>query len=128
MIMGHEFMGVVEETWRDGHNLRKGDRVVVPFPVACGACFFCEHRLPGHCENSNPKYYGPEGALLSEKVAGSLATKIFTAVTPVTRRNTCGSRMPTLDRAKYWKLFKMKRYFFSQTFFRPGTLRLIGLV
>jgi threonine dehydrogenase-like Zn-dependent dehydrogenase len=70
MIMGHEFMGVVEETWRDGHNLRKGDRVVVPFPIACGACFFCERGLPGHCENSNPKYYGPEGALLGEKGGG----------------------------------------------------------
>ena len=70
MIMGHEFMGVVEETWRDGHNLRKGDRVVVPFPIACGACFFCDRGLPGHCENSNPKYYGPEGALLSEKGGG----------------------------------------------------------
>ena len=70
MIIGHEFMGVVEETWRDGHNLRKGNRVVVPFPVACGACFFCEHGLPGHCENSTPKYYGPEGALLSEKGGG----------------------------------------------------------
>jgi S-(hydroxymethyl)glutathione dehydrogenase / alcohol dehydrogenase len=70
MIMGHEFMGIVEETGRDGHNLRKGDRVVVPFPIACGACFFCERGLPGHCENSNPKYYGPEGALLSEKGGG----------------------------------------------------------
>jgi len=70
MIMGHEFMGIVEETGRDGHNLRKGDRVVVPFPIACGACFFCERGLPGHCENSNPKYYGPEGALLGEKGGG----------------------------------------------------------
>jgi S-(hydroxymethyl)glutathione dehydrogenase/alcohol dehydrogenase len=59
MIMGHEFMGVAEETWCDGHKLRKGDRVVVPFPVACGTCFFCQRGLPGHCENSNPKYYGP---------------------------------------------------------------------
>jgi threonine dehydrogenase-like Zn-dependent dehydrogenase len=70
MIMGHEFMGVVEETGRDVNKLRKGDRVVVPFPVACGACFFCQHELPGHCENSNPKYYGPEGALLDQKGGG----------------------------------------------------------
>jgi S-(hydroxymethyl)glutathione dehydrogenase/alcohol dehydrogenase len=70
MIMGHEFMGVVEESGRDVHKLRKGDRVVVPFPIACGACFFCWEGLPGHCENSNPKHYGPEGALLSEKGGG----------------------------------------------------------
>jgi len=48
-------------------HLRPGDRVVVPFPVACGSCFFCNHELPGHCENSNPEHYGPEGGVLTEK-------------------------------------------------------------
>ena len=70
MVMGHEFMGVVEEAGSDVNDLRKGDRVVVPFPIACGACLFCQHELPGHCENSNPKHYGPEGALLSQKGGG----------------------------------------------------------
>ena len=70
MTMGHEFMGIVEESGPHVNNIRKGDRVVVPFPIACGACFFCAHGLPGHCENSNPKHYGPEGALLSEKGGG----------------------------------------------------------
>jgi len=67
MVLGHEFMGIVEETGTDVKNLKKGDRVVVPFPIACGNCFFCDHHLPGHCENSNPEKYGPEGGLLSEK-------------------------------------------------------------
>jgi len=67
MVLGHEFMGIVEETGKAVTNLKKGDRVVVPFPVACGGCFFCDHHLPGHCENSNPKNYGPEGGLLTEK-------------------------------------------------------------
>lgn len=66
MVMGHEFMGVVEEVGPDIRHLKRGDRVVVPFPIACGQCFFCEHKLPGHCENSNPNY-GPEGGLLREK-------------------------------------------------------------
>ena len=70
MVMGHEFMGVVEEAGSGVNDMRKGDRVVVPFPIACGACFFCQHELPGHCENSNPKHYGPEGALLSQKGGG----------------------------------------------------------
>ena len=70
MVMGHEFMGIIEETGRAVTNLKKNDRVVVPFPIACGACFFCQHGLPGHCENSNPKHYGAEGALLSEKGGG----------------------------------------------------------
>jgi threonine dehydrogenase-like Zn-dependent dehydrogenase len=48
-------------------NLKRGDRVVVPFPIACGTCFFCNHELPGHCENSNPDHYGPEGGVATEK-------------------------------------------------------------
>jgi len=67
MVLGHEFMGIVEETGKGVLNLKKGDRVVVPFPIACGHCFFCDHHLPGHCENSNPEHYGPEGGLLTEK-------------------------------------------------------------
>jgi len=67
MTLGHEFMGIVEEVGRGVGNLKVGDRVVVPFPVACGHCMFCSHEMPGHCENSNPEHYGPEGGLLTEK-------------------------------------------------------------
>ena len=67
MTLGHEFMGIVEEVGRGVGNLKRGDRVVVPFPIACGHCLFCNHDLPGHCENSNPEHYGPEGGLVTEK-------------------------------------------------------------
>jgi S-(hydroxymethyl)glutathione dehydrogenase / alcohol dehydrogenase len=70
MIMGHEFMGIVEEVGPDVSSLNKGERVVVPFPIACGACFFCRHDLPGHCENSNPEKYGPEGGMTTGKGGG----------------------------------------------------------
>jgi S-(hydroxymethyl)glutathione dehydrogenase/alcohol dehydrogenase len=70
MVLGHEFMGVVEEAGIEVTAVSKGDRVVVPFPIACGACFFCGHGLPGHCENSNPEKYGPEGGLLDQKGGG----------------------------------------------------------
>lgn len=70
LVMGHEFMGVVEEVGSGIKSLKKGDRVVVPFPVACGKCYFCEKGLPPHCEKSNPKHYGPEGGLLSQKGGG----------------------------------------------------------
>jgi len=68
LVMGHEFMGVVEEVGTSVTSLKKGDRVVVPFPIACGQCFFCGHGLPGHCETSNPEKYGPEGGTLDQKV------------------------------------------------------------
>ncbi len=53
-ILGHEAMGIVEEAGPDVARLRKGDRVIVPFPVACGHCWYCEHDLWSQCDNSNP--------------------------------------------------------------------------
>jgi threonine dehydrogenase-like Zn-dependent dehydrogenase len=53
-ILGHEFMGEVVELGRNVRNLKKGDRVVVPFPIACGACLSCQRQLFSVCENSNP--------------------------------------------------------------------------
>ena len=67
MTLGHEFMGIVDEVGRGVTKLKVGDRVVVPFPIACGGCFFCQHDLPGHCENSNPPKYGPEGGMKDQK-------------------------------------------------------------
>lgn len=70
MVMGHEFMGIVEETGSGVKGLKRGDRVVVPFPIACGSCYFCTHDLPVHCEHSNPEHYGPEGGILDQKGGG----------------------------------------------------------
>src|SRR3982751_1292614 len=56
-IMGHEPMGIVEELGPDvdKKKIKKGDRVVVPFPIACGSCFFCRRELYSCCDNTNPK-------------------------------------------------------------------------
>ena len=62
-IFGHEFMGVVEDTGRGVTNVRKGDRVVIPFVIACGQCFFCEHEQFAACETTNPD----EGASLRKR-------------------------------------------------------------
>ena len=51
---GHEFTGVVEDAGRAVRTLKRGDRVVVPFNIACGRCFFCERGLFANCENTNP--------------------------------------------------------------------------
>ena len=61
-ILGHEFMGEVVETGSGVQNLKKGDRVVVPFTIACGHCYFCEHDMWSLCDNSNPNAAIAEGA------------------------------------------------------------------
>jgi threonine dehydrogenase-like Zn-dependent dehydrogenase len=67
-ILGHEFMGEVVEVGRNVKKLKKGDRVVVPFPIACGKCFYCLQGIFGACDNSNPNaeivegLYGEAGA------------------------------------------------------------------
>lgn len=62
-ILGHEFMGVVEDVGSGVTRLRRGDRVVVPFTISCGHCFFCEQSLFASCETTNPG----RGALLNKK-------------------------------------------------------------
>jgi len=61
-ILGHEFMGEVVEVGQDVTNLQRGDRVVVPFTIACGKCFFCERGLWSACDNSNPNAWMLETA------------------------------------------------------------------
>jgi threonine dehydrogenase-like Zn-dependent dehydrogenase len=55
-ILGHEPMGVVVEVGREVTNLKPGDRVVVPFTIACGNCFFCKKQLFSLCDVSNPNH------------------------------------------------------------------------
>ena len=70
-ILGHEFMGEVVETGSGVENLSVGDRVVVPFPIACGNCWSCQHELYSACENSNPN------AGIAEKMFGHPTAGIF---------------------------------------------------
>lgn len=53
-ILGHEFMGEVVEVGRDVKTLKAGDRVIVPFAIACGRCFFCQNKQWSLCDNTNP--------------------------------------------------------------------------
>src|SRR5687767_6339158 len=70
-ILGHEFMGEVVEVGREVTNLKIGDRVVVPFPISCGNCFFCQQQMFSLCENSNPN------AWMAEKMFGHAPAGIF---------------------------------------------------
>ncbi len=62
-ILGHEFMGIVAEVGPSVTAIAKGDRVVVPFTISCGDCFFCGKELYSACENTNPS----RGAILNKK-------------------------------------------------------------
>jgi threonine dehydrogenase-like Zn-dependent dehydrogenase len=70
-ILGHEFMGEVVETGKKVTSLKPGDRVVVPFPIACGDCWSCKHELYSACENSNPN------SGIAEKMFGHSTAGIF---------------------------------------------------
>lgn len=70
-ILGHETMGIVVEVGSEVKNLAKGDRVVVPFTISCGSCFFCQKQLYSCCDNSNPN------AAIAEKAMGHSPAGLF---------------------------------------------------
>ena len=70
-VLGHEFMGEVVETGPEVKNLKAGDRVIVPFCIACGNCFFCKRELWSLCDNSNPN------AWIAEKMYGYTGSGLF---------------------------------------------------
>lgn len=70
-ILGHEFMGEVVEIGSEVKRIQLGDRVVVPFPIACGGCFFCQRELWSLCDNTNPN------AWMAEKLMGHSPAGIF---------------------------------------------------
>jgi threonine dehydrogenase-like Zn-dependent dehydrogenase len=70
-VLGHEFMGEVVELGSEVKNLRIGDRIVVPFTICCGACFFCKRGLWSCCDNTNPN------AAVAEQVYGYTTAGLF---------------------------------------------------
>ena len=70
-ILGHEFVGEVMEVGPKVKNLKVGDRVVVPFPISCGNCWYCKHGLWSLCDNSNPN------AWMAEKLFGFSPAGIY---------------------------------------------------
>ncbi|MBD0363783.1 MAG: alcohol dehydrogenase catalytic domain-containing protein, partial [Coleofasciculus sp. C3-bin4] len=70
-ILGHEPMGEVVEVGKGNKKLKVGDRVVVPFTICCGNCFFCQKQLWSLCDNSNPN------AWMAEKVYGYSPAALF---------------------------------------------------
>lgn len=71
-ILGHEFMGIVEEVGTENTSLKRGDRVVVPFQISCGTCYFCQRMQTALCDTTNP-----EGADTMKKMYGRAAAGLF---------------------------------------------------
>jgi S-(hydroxymethyl)glutathione dehydrogenase/alcohol dehydrogenase len=63
-VIGHEPMGIVEAVGPEVTHVKKGDRVIIPFNVACGQCWFCNHQLESQCDNSNEFLHGDSGGYL----------------------------------------------------------------
>lgn len=70
-ILGHEFMGEIVDTGSEVKKLKKGDRVIVPFTIACGQCHFCKNELWSGCDNTNPN------AWMAEKLYGHAGSALF---------------------------------------------------
>jgi threonine dehydrogenase-like Zn-dependent dehydrogenase len=70
-VLGHEFMGEVVETGPSSRAVKVGDRVVIPFTIACGACFFCREQLTSLCDNTNPN------ASMAEALYGFSGSGLF---------------------------------------------------
>ena len=70
-VLGHEFMGEVMEVGSGNQRLKVGDKVVVPFTISCGNCFFCKKELYSACDRTNPN------ALMAAKQMGQSAAALF---------------------------------------------------
>jgi len=119
-VLGHEFMGEVIETGPEVKKVKKGDRVVVPFTIACGQCFFCKNQMWSACDNTNPnawmmeKMYGHSGSALygySHMMGGYAGGK----------HSTRACRLRISDACRSLRRLRMRRSCFSPISFQPGT-------
>ena len=118
-IFGHEFMGEIVECGREVKNLQKGDRVVIPFVIACGDCFFCRLQQYAACETTN----AGQGAALNKKQIPAPAalfgySHLYGGV-PGARRNMFAYRRVTLGRSRCRGCCPMTKRCSCQIFYPP---------
>ena len=90
MTFGHEFIGVVHEVGPSVQTLKPGDRVMVPFNIYCGSCYFCARGLYSNCHNVNPN---------ATAVGGIYGYSTPAVATTADKPSTCGCPSPTSDPA-----------------------------
>ena len=118
-VLGHEFMGVVEEVGSGVTQVRPGDRVVIPFVIACGECFHCRLAEYAACETTNPK-----GAALNQK--GLLPrrrcsdTAICMAAWQADRPNSCACPRRMWAHCASRKAWPTNRFCSCRTFCPPA--------
>jgi threonine dehydrogenase-like Zn-dependent dehydrogenase len=99
-ILGHEFMGIVEEVGPGVKNLRRGDRVIVPFDIGCGNCYYCRQDMWSACDNSNPNAAALEQATGGFTGSGLFGYSHLYGGYAAGRRSTRGCRSPTWGRSR----------------------------
>ncbi len=120
-IFGHEFMGEVVETGSAVKDIRKGDRVVIPFVIACGECFFCKLQQYSACETTNK---GTGAALNKKQIPAPAAlfgySHLYGGI-PGGRRNMSACRRGMSGRSRCRRCSPMtKRCFFPTSCQPPG--------
>jgi threonine dehydrogenase-like Zn-dependent dehydrogenase len=118
-VIGHETMGEVVEVGADNKALKVGDRVVAPFTISCGECFFCKRGFYSGCERSNPNKE-KAAKLWGHSPAGLFGTRICWAASPAAKPNICGFLTPMSDHSKCRTASPTNRFSFSRTSFRPA--------
>ena len=119
-ILGHEFMGEVVDVGRGVENLKKGDRVVVPFTIACGRCYFCQKNLWSLCDNSNPDAWIAEG-MYGFTGSGLFGYSHIYGGYAGGQAETLAYHSPMLARSRFPLALPTSRYYSSQTFFLQAT-------
>ena len=118
-ILGHEFMGEVVEIGRDVKNLKVGDRVVVPFPIACGACSMCRSSSTRCARTRTPTPGWPRSCGGIRRRACS-ATRTCWAASPAARPSTRACRSPTSARSRSPKGLRDEQVLFLSDIFPTG--------
>jgi len=121
-VLGHEFMGEVVEVGPAVEKLKVGDRVVVPFTIACGHCFFCKKQLWSLCDNTNPNAWMLD-LLYGESGSALFGYSHLYAVSAEDKPSMCAFHSPMSVPLKFRMISATNKCSSCRIFFRPDTWR-----